>query len=129
MSSRLRSSSQRPAAAPCTPLTRLLSPVPSADGQPSLLPPEQVQQLNLRSTGMLNNVQRLFSHHMIHTFGCDYSTGGVTLDALQAKLRSFLEICTADGPRHDTYLVFYSGHTYKGTGAWALAGKRLRNES
>uniref|UniRef100_H3DME7 Transmembrane protein 168a n=1 Tax=Tetraodon nigroviridis TaxID=99883 RepID=H3DME7_TETNG len=94
----------------------------SADGQPSLLPPEQVQQLNLRSTGMLNNVQRLFSHHMVHTFGCDYSTGGVTLDALQAKLRNFLELCTADGPRHDTYLVFYSGHTYKGNGAWALAG-------
>lgn len=103
---------------------RPLFPVSSADGQPSLLPPEQVQQLNLRSTGMLNNVQRLFSHHMIHTFGCDYSTGGVTLDALQAKLRNFLEICTADGPRHDTYLVYYSGHTFKGTGAWALAGKR-----
>lgn len=109
------------------PLSRLLFPLSSADGQPSLLPPERVQQLNLRSTGMLNNVQRLFSHHMIHTFGCDYSTGGVTLDALQAKLRNFLEICTADGPRHDTYLVFYSGHTYKGTGAWALAGERSRN--
>lgn len=118
-----------PAAARSAPLTRLLFPVCSADGQPSLLPPEQVQQLNLRSTGMLNNVQRLFSHHMMHTFGCDYSTGGVTLDALQAKLRNFLEICTADGPRHDTYLVFYSGHTHKGTGAWALAGKRLGNET
>lgn len=103
-----------------------LPPLSSADGQPSLLPPEQVQQLNVRSTGMLNSVQRLFSHHMIHTFGCDYSTGGVTLDALQAKLRNFLEICTADGPRHDTYLVFYSGHTYGGTGAWALAGERSR---
>lgn len=111
----------RGAAAPLCP------PLPSADGQPSLLPPEQVQQLNVRSTGMLNNVQRLFSHHMIHTFGCDYSTGGVTLDALQAKLRNFLEICTADGPRHDTYLVFYSGHTHSGSGAWALAGERPRN--
>lgn len=107
-------------------MTRLLFPLFSADGQPSLLPPEQVQQLNMRSTGMLTNVQRLFSHHMVHTFGCDYSTGGVTLDALQAKLRNFLEICTAEGPRHDTYLIFYSGHTYKGTGAWALAGERFR---
>lgn len=94
----------------------------SADGQPVLLPPEQVQELNLRSTGMLNNVQRLFSHHMIQTFGCDYSTSGVTLEALQTKLRNFLELRTEDGPRHDTYLVFYSGHTYKGTGAWVLAG-------
>uniref|UniRef100_A0AAQ4Q4M7 Transmembrane protein 168a n=1 Tax=Gasterosteus aculeatus aculeatus TaxID=481459 RepID=A0AAQ4Q4M7_GASAC len=94
----------------------------TADGQPTLLPPEQVQQLNTRSTGMLNNVQRLFSHHMIQTFGCDYSTSGVTLEALQTKLRGFLELRTEDGPRHDTYLVFYSGHTHKGTGAWALAG-------
>ncbi|XP_020514232.2 transmembrane protein 168-A [Labrus bergylta] len=94
----------------------------SPDGQPTLLPPEHVQQLNLRSTGMLNNVQRLFSQHMIQTFGCDYSTSGVTLEAVLAKLRNFLELRTEDGPRHDTYLIFYSGHTHKGTGAWALAG-------
>ncbi|XP_051911236.1 transmembrane protein 168-A [Hippocampus zosterae] len=94
----------------------------SADGQPTLLPPEQAQQLNLRSTGMLNNVQRLFSHHMIQTFGCDYSAGGVSLETLHGKLRNFLELRTADGPRHDTYLIFYSGHTRKESGAWALAG-------
>lgn len=97
----------------------------SPDGQPTMLPPDQVQQLNLRATAMLNNVQRLFSHHMVRTFGCDYSTSGVTQEALQAKLRSFLELCTEDGPRHDTYLVFYSGHTQKGTGSWALAGTLL----
>lgn len=93
----------------------------SPDGQPCLLPPEQVQQLNLRSTGMLNSVQRLFSHHLVQTFGCDYSTSGVTLEALQTKLKAFLELRTADGPRHDTYLIYYSGHTHR-TGAWALAG-------
>lgn len=103
-------------------------PIPrfSADGQPALLPPEQAQQLNLRSTGMLNNVQRLFSHHMIQTFGCDYSASGVGLETLLTKLRNFLELRTADGPRHDTYLVFYSGHTRKESGAWALAGKQLQ---
>lgn len=94
----------------------------SAAGQPTLLPPEHVHQLNLRSTSMLNNMQRLFSHHMIQTFGCDYSTSGVTLEAAHTKLRNFLELRTADGPRHDTYLIFYSGHTHKGTGAWALTG-------
>ncbi|KAF7665927.1 hypothetical protein LDENG_00127810 [Lucifuga dentata] len=93
-----------------------------ADGQPTLLPPDQVQELNLRSTGILNSVQRLFSHHMIQTFGCDYSTSGISLEALQTKLRNFLELRTADGPRHDTYLIFYSGHTHHGAGAWALAG-------
>ncbi|XP_028287964.1 transmembrane protein 168 [Parambassis ranga] len=93
----------------------------SPDGQPMLLPPGQVHELNKRSTGMLNNVQRLFAHHLIETFGCDYSTSGVTLEALQAKIKSFLELRTADGPRHDTYVIFYSGHTHR-TGEWALAG-------
>ncbi|XP_062862509.1 transmembrane protein 168-A [Trichomycterus rosablanca] len=93
----------------------------SVDGQPVLLPPEQVQALNLRSTATLNAIQRLFSHHLIQTFGCDYSTSGMSLEALQAKLRSFLELHTADGPRHDTYLIYYSGHTLT-TGDWALTG-------
>lgn len=93
----------------------------SPDGQPMLLPPDQVHELNRRSTGMLNNVQRFFAHHLIETFGCDYSTSGVTLEALQAKMKSFLELRTADGPRHDTYVIFYSGHTHR-TGEWALAG-------
>ncbi|XP_023147419.2 transmembrane protein 168 [Amphiprion ocellaris] len=93
----------------------------SPDGQPMLLPPGQVHELNRRSTGMLSNVQRFFAHHLIETFGCDYSTSGVTLEALQAKMKSFLELRTADGPRHDTYVIFYSGHTHR-TGEWALAG-------
>ncbi|XP_053174742.1 transmembrane protein 168 [Scomber japonicus] len=93
----------------------------SPDGQPMLLPPGQVQELNMRSTGMLNSVQRFFAHHLIETFGCDYSTSGVTLEALQAKIKSFLELRTADGPRHDTYVIFYSGHTHR-SGEWALAG-------
>ncbi|XP_026875571.2 transmembrane protein 168-A [Electrophorus electricus] len=93
----------------------------SVDGQPALLPHEQVLELNARSTAMLSAVQRLFSHHLVQTFGCDYSTSGLALEALQAKLRSFLELRTADGPRHDTYLIYYSGHTLP-SGDWALAG-------
>lgn len=103
------------------PSLSFLSP-DSADGQPVLLPPEQVQEMNLRSTSTLNAVQRLFSHHLIQTFGCDYSTSGLSLDTLQAKLRSFLDLRTADGPRHDNYLIYYSGHTLP-TGDWALTGK------
>ncbi|KAM8861055.1 transmembrane protein 168-like [Synchiropus picturatus] len=93
----------------------------SADGQPVLLPPDQVQELNRRSTSMLSHIQRFFAHHLIETFGCDYSTSGVTLAALQAKVKSFLALRTADGPRHDTYVIFYSGHTHQ-SGEWALAG-------
>ncbi|TFK08796.1 serine/threonine-protein kinase TBK1 [Platysternon megacephalum] len=93
----------------------------SPDGQPTLLPPEHVQELNLRSTGMLNTIQRFFAYHMIETYGCDYSTSGLSFDTLHSKLKSFLELRTADGPRHDTYVLYYSGHSH-GTGEWALAG-------
>ncbi|XP_009693652.1 PREDICTED: transmembrane protein 168, partial [Cariama cristata] len=92
----------------------------SPDGQPTLLPPEHVQELNLRSTGMLNAIQRFFAYHMIETYGCDYSTSGMTFDTLHSKIKSFLELRTADGPRHDTYILYYSGHSH-GTGEWALA--------
>ncbi|XP_034391752.1 transmembrane protein 168-like [Cyclopterus lumpus] len=93
----------------------------SLDGQPMLLPPSQVHDLNERSTGMLNKIQRFFAYHFIETFGCDYSSSGVTKEALQAKITAFFELHTADGPRHDTYVVFYSGHSHR-SGEWALAG-------
>ncbi|KAI5616206.1 transmembrane protein 168 [Silurus asotus] len=93
----------------------------SVDGQPTPLPPDEVQELNLRTMGMLNNVQRFFSHHMIKSHGCDYSSSGLTRDMLHSKLRSFLEERTVDGPRYDTYMLFYSGHTHR-TGEWALVG-------
>nr|XP_033814551.1 transmembrane protein 168 [Geotrypetes seraphini] len=93
----------------------------SPDGQPTLLPPEHVQELNLRSTAMLNLIQRFFAYHMVDTYGCDYSTSGFTYDTLHSKLKSFLELRTADGPRHDTYILYYSGHSHS-SGEWALAG-------
>uniref|UniRef100_A0A8D0C2K0 Transmembrane protein 168 n=1 Tax=Salvator merianae TaxID=96440 RepID=A0A8D0C2K0_SALMN len=93
----------------------------SPDGQPTLLPPEHVQELNLRSTGMLNAIQRFFAYHMIETYGCDYSTSGLCFDTIHSKLKSFLELRTSDGPRHDTYVLYYSGHSHS-TGEWALAG-------
>lgn len=70
---------------------------------------------------MLNAIQRFFAYHMIETYGCDYSTSGLTFDTLHSKIKSFLELRTADGPRHDTYILYYSGHSH-GTGEWALAG-------
>lgn len=73
---------------------------------------------------MLNAIQRFFAYHMIETYGCDYSTSGLTFDTLHSKVKSFLELRTADGPRHDTYVLYYSGHSHS-TGEWALAGSEM----
>ena len=75
-----------------------------------------------RSMGLLNTIQRFFLHHMIDIYSCDFSTSGLTLDSLNTKLRAFLSRCTEDGPRFDTYLLYYSGHVHA-NGDWALAGE------
>ena len=36
--------------------------------------------------------------------------------------KSFFDLRMADGPRHDTYVIFYSGHTHR-SGEWALSGE------
>ncbi|XP_048463362.1 transmembrane protein 168 isoform X1 [Rhincodon typus] len=101
----------------------------SPDGQPTLLPPEHVQELNLRSTAILSSIQRFFAYHMIETYGCDYSTSGFSFDTVQSKVKAFLDLRTSDGPRHDTYILYYSGHSHS-SGEWALAGgETLRLET
>lgn len=102
----------------------VFSPFSSPDGQlQHFFPPEHVQELNLGSTGICSSaIQKIFAYHMIETYGCDYSTSGLSFDTLHSKLKAFLELRTVDGPRHDAYVLYYSGHTH-GTGEWALAGK------
>lgn len=86
----------------------------------TVLPTSAMQELSNRATRILNTVQRFFSFHLIDNYGCDYSSSGLTLSAVESKLRSFLQKQTADGPRFDTYLVYYSGHVHN-NGDWALA--------
>ncbi len=92
------------------------------DTHTTVLPTSALQDLGNRATHILNNVQRFFSHHLIDTYGCDYSSSGLTRDSVESKLKSFFQRMTGDGPRFDTYLVYYSGHVYE-NGDWALAGK------
>uniref|UniRef100_A0A8C2UR76 Transmembrane protein 168 n=1 Tax=Chinchilla lanigera TaxID=34839 RepID=A0A8C2UR76_CHILA len=68
---------------------------------PTLLPPQHIQELNLRSTGI-----------------CDCSTSGLSFDTLHSKLKAFLELWTGDGPRHDTYLLYYSRNTHEKNGSF-----------
>ena len=71
---------------------------------------------------IIGMLEKFFSHHMIHIFGCDYSSSGLTMETVQTKLKAFFQKNTEDGPRYDTYLIYYSGHTHD-NGDWALAGR------
>ena len=92
----------------------------------TVLPTTAVQELSGRATLILNIVQRFFASHLIDNYGCDYSSSGLTADAAAAKLCAFFQRQTADGPKYDTYVVYYSGHVHE-NGDWALAGKDKDN--
>ncbi|GFN93438.1 transmembrane protein 168 [Plakobranchus ocellatus] len=88
-----------------------------------LLTSSSVHDISARGTATLAQLQQLFTYHMIQNFGCDYSSSGLELDNLRSKLRAFFDRCTADGPRFDTYLLYYSGDVYD-SGDWALSDNK-----
>ena len=81
-----------------------------------------MQEMSIRATQILNTIQRFFTRHLVDTYGCDYTSSGLTAESVQSKLRNFFQRVTSDGPRFDTYLVYYSGHVFD-SGDWALAGE------
>ncbi|XP_048742005.2 transmembrane protein 168-like isoform X2 [Ostrea edulis] len=89
----------------------------------TLLSGALVQDIGTRATASLNKMNQFFSYHMIDCFGCDYSTSGLSPDNLESKVKAFFDRRTSDGPRFDTYVVFYSGDTFE-TGDWALTDGR-----
>ncbi|CAH1782885.1 unnamed protein product [Owenia fusiformis] len=97
-----------------------------SDANATVLQTTIMQELGAISTRILNVVQRFFTFHYIDTYGCDYCSSGLTLESVETKLKSFLERCTSDGPRFDTYVVYYSGETME-NGDWALAGDNSLN--
>uniref|UniRef100_A0A0B6YSN7 Transmembrane protein 168 n=1 Tax=Arion vulgaris TaxID=1028688 RepID=A0A0B6YSN7_9EUPU len=82
-----------------------------------------VLEISTRGTSTLSELQQLFNYHMIQNFGCDYSSSGLELESLQNKMKAFFDRRTSDGPRFDTYLLYYSGDVYE-TGDWALADNK-----
>ncbi|CAG5136275.1 unnamed protein product [Candidula unifasciata] len=88
-----------------------------------LLTSSDVFDISSRGTSTLAEIQQLFHYHMIQNFGCDYFSSGLDVDNLQNKLNAFFNTRTSDGPRYDTYLLYYSGDVYD-TGDWALSGDK-----
>lgn len=90
----------------------------------TLLSGASVQDIGTRATASLNRMNQFFSFHMIDSYGCDYSTSGISPDNLQTKVKAFFDRRTGDGPKFDTYILYFSGDTYD-TGDWALTGTIL----
>ncbi|XP_074645260.1 transmembrane protein 168-A-like [Tubulanus polymorphus] len=95
-----------------------------ADGATTLIAESLIQETGSRSMVILNTIERFFTHHMVHIFGCDYTSSGLTLEAVQAKLQTFFDKNTDDGPCYDTYILYYSGLSHD-SGDWALTGNTI----
>lgn len=85
----------------------------------TLLSGALVQDIGSRATASLNKMNQFFSYHMIDSYGCDYSTSGISPDNIETKIKAFFDRRTSDGPKFDTYVLYFSGDTYD-TGDWAL---------
>lgn len=86
-----------------------------------LLPASVVQDIGSRATATLNKIQQFFNLNMVDNFGCDFSSSGIAEDYIKSKVAHFFDRRTADGPRYDTYLLYYSGDSHE-SGDWALTG-------
>lgn len=90
-------------------------------GGVKLLSATAIQEMSSRATLTLNKVQQFFNFNMIENYGCDFSSSGIGEDYLASKVKQFFDRKTPDGPRYDTYLLYYCGDC-NDTGDWALSG-------
>ncbi|XP_076469499.1 transmembrane protein 168-like [Babylonia areolata] len=105
----------------------MISPVTALrpDDGATLMSAAAVQEMTSRAMSTLAQVQHFFAFHMLANFGCDLSTSGHNQESVHSKLSSFFAQRTGEGPRYDTYLLYYSGDVFE-NGDWAFAdNKRL----
>ena len=68
------------------------------------------QAVNTKAMELINIVSRFFSSHMIHNFGTDFSSSGISADYIEKKIDSFFEQRVLPNLHYDTYILYYSGH-------------------
>ena len=90
-----------------------------SDGNATPLPQSHVQDINIRSTELLVAIQNFFRDHLIDMYGCDYSINGLEPSTLSNKVKALFSSNTSDGLKYDSYILYYSGHTYQ-NGDWAM---------
>ncbi|KAK3101000.1 hypothetical protein FSP39_000115 [Pinctada imbricata] len=82
-----------------------------------------VQDIGSRATITLNKMNQFFTYHMIDNYGCDFSMSGLTTEYMESKIKAFFDRRTSEGPRFDTYILYFSGDVYN-SGDWALADNK-----
>ncbi|XP_074609768.1 transmembrane protein 168-like [Acropora palmata] len=88
-------------------------------GSVIVLPENAFHSVNTKGMELITIVSRFFSNHMIHNFGTDFLTSGISTDYLKKKINSFFEQRIHPGLNYDTYILYYSGHVTD-NGNWAL---------
>ena len=91
----------------------------SPTGDVIVLAENAFQAVNTKAMELINIVSRFFSSHMIHNFGTDFSTSGISADYIEKKISSFFQQRVLPGLHYDTYILYYSGHVTD-NGDWAL---------
>ncbi|KAL9959547.1 hypothetical protein ACROYT_G032878 [Oculina patagonica] len=101
----------------------------SPTGDVVILAENAFQAVNTKAMELISIVSRFFSSHMIHNFGTDFSSSGISADYIEKKITSFFEQRVLPGLHYDTYILYYSGHVIS-NGDWALTeDKTLAFES
>ena len=98
----------------------------SPTGDIVVLAENAFQTVNARAMELINIVSRFFANHMIHNYGTDFSTSGISFDYIQNKIKGFFEQRVIPGLHYDTYILYYSGHVLK-DGNWALTEDKTLN--
>lgn len=95
----------------------------SPSGDIVVLAENPFQAVNARAMELINIVSRFFANHMIHNYGTDFSTSGISSDYIQSKVKGFFEQRVIPGLHYDTYILYYSGHVME-DGSWALTDNK-----
>lgn len=89
------------------------------DGMVAVIPEASFQVTNRTAVELVNLVYGFFSEHIVHNFGTDLCTSGLTIEALESKLRSFFDQRVLPSVPYDTYVLYFSGPVHD-NGDWAL---------
>lgn len=89
------------------------------DAMVPIIPEASFQVRNRTAVELIDLLSKFFSEHVVHNFGTELCTSGLTTQSLESKLQSFYGQRVLPGIAYDTYVLYFSGPVYD-NGDWAL---------